>query len=295
MSEECLGLDINEIIVNSFLGYKYRKDHGILYSVDSKVPISLIKLYYSPDNNRTDFDILKRSFIKKYIKSESELEGIHDCLEVEGLASMYEYAHSIPRKEFEMFSLVTLHRQLYSKCPYPEAGGRFRNRNVYLPGTGTETCDYSDIFDQILLLEDAVTNLMSAATQMRETNDYSHIFEFVNTCLMLKCRLIKIHPFDDGNGRTVRCFINRIFEEAGIPPVYIKANERTEYHLAMNEANNEGNYSTITNFYLYKICDSIIELDVNEQVKKERQQLNAEKNAVKAKRLDSSKLTKKTD
>lgn len=283
MGKDDLNLDINEIIVNSFLGYKYRKKHNILYSTDSKVPINLIKLYYLPENERTDFDILKKSFIRKYIKSESELENVHESLEVDGLASMYEYAHNIPSEEFEMFSLVSLHRQLYSKCPYPEAGGKFRNRNVYLPGTGTETCDYSDIFDQILLLEDAVKTLMTTATKMRENNAYSHIFEFVNTCIILKCRLIKIHPFDDGNGRTVRCFINRIFEEAGIPPVYIKANERTEYHLAMNEANNEGNYNTITNFYLYKICDSIIELDVNEQVKKERQQQNAEKTLLKKK------------
>jgi len=278
MGEGKLKVDIGEIIFNSFLGYKYRKWRGILYSVDSKVPIELIKLYYSKENDRVDFDILKRSFINKYIKSESELEDIHEKLEIKGLAEMYELIHSIPSDEFEMFNIVSLHRKLYSKCPYPEAGGVFRNRNVYLPGTGTETCDYTDVFYQILNLEDVVKDLMGVAQVMRESNDYSNIFEFVNNCIKLKCKLIKIHPFEDGNGRTVRCFINRIFEEAGIPPVYIKADERTEYHLAMNKANNENDYSTITNFYLYKICDSIIELDINERMKQEREKIKQQTN-----------------
>ena len=60
-----------------------------------------------------------------------------------------------------------------------------------------------------------------------------------------------------------------MFKIRNIPPVYIKARERTAYHLAMNKANNEGDYSYINNFYRYKICDSIIELDINERMRKE--------------------------
>ena len=70
-------------------------------------------------------------------------------------------------------------------------------------------------------------------------------------------------------GRTIRGFINKLFEDVGLPPIYIKANERTEYHLAMNKANNEGNYDYIKGFYRYKVCDSIIELDINNRIKKQ--------------------------
>lgn len=264
-------LNLEQILVDSFLGYKYRKYRGMLYSADANVPINLIRLYYSEDIDRANFDSLKKSFVNRYIKSESKLEDIHEKQEIEGLAEMYEYIHTIPSEEFEMFSIMQLHRKLYSKCPYPEAGGQFRKRNVYLPGTGTETCDYSFIFDEFLKYEDTVKRLMQVAKEMRESDDYTQLFRFVRECIKLKCALIKIHPFEDGNGRTVRCFINRIFEEAGIPPVYIKVNERTEYHNAMNKANNEGDFDQITGFYLYKICDSIIELDINERLKVERE------------------------
>ena len=47
--------------------------------------------------------------------------------------------------------------------------------------------------------------------------------------------------------------MNKLLEAAGLPPVYIKVNERTEYHKAMNKANNEGDYKDIKNFYHYNV------------------------------------------
>lgn len=37
----------------------------------------------------------------------------------------------------------------------------------------------------------------------------------------------------------------------------------------MNKANNEGNYNYIKGFYRYKVCDSIIELDINDRIRKQ--------------------------
>lgn len=64
--------------------------------------------------------------------------------------------------------------------------------------------------------------------------------------------------------------MNKLFEDVGLPPVYIKPNERTEYQEAMNLANNNASYNNIVGFYLYKICDSIIELDPRFELKNEK-------------------------
>ena len=37
----------------------------------------------------------------------------------------------------------------------------------------------------------------------------------------------------------------------------------------MGKAIGDGDYSEIKNFYRYKICDSIIELDINERLRRE--------------------------
>ena len=234
-------------------------------------------LAYALNPDKQSFDTLKRSFIEHYIKNESDLEDIdysdiHGSIERAGLGVMYEYIHSeeIEKQKgrFNIWTLQDLHSKLYSLSPYPENAGKFRNDSAYLPGTGTELCGWYDIGDKLWELSPEVLKLEDHALEIvnsREkglVNEYKEeLFNYILDVIKLNCQLIKIHPFSDGNGRTIRGFTNKLFEDVGLPPVYIKPNERTEYQVAMNKANNEGDYDSINGFYLYKICDSIIELD----------------------------------
>ena len=89
------------------------------------------------------------------------------------------------------------------------------------------------------------------------------LLKYINDCVILKCKLIKIHPFRDGNGRAVRAFINLLFKLANIPPIYIENKEKYKYQEAMNNALCLGDYKDIIDFYYFKICDSIMALDVD--------------------------------
>jgi len=53
-----------------------------------------------------------------------------------------------------------------------------------------------------------------------------------------------IHPFFDGNGRTVRLCMNLILMKAGFPPAIILTNDRKKYYEALNSAN-QGNYGKL--------------------------------------------------
>lgn len=57
-------------------------------------------------------------------------------------------------------------------------------------------------------------------------------------------RFVWIHPFFDGNGRTVRLCMNLILMKEGFPPAIILANDRKKYYEALNSANN-GNFSKL--------------------------------------------------
>lgn len=270
-----MGIDVCSVIQESFLGYKYRKRNKILYYEDSNLPTMLIRLYYGFNPNEISFNNMKKRFITHYINNESKLEdvdyeSIHGKQEVDGLRTMYEYIHSdeVEKDGFELFSICILHKKLYSKAEFPEFAGKFRNTPVYLPGTGTEICDSSYVFESMLALESEVNELLKIAKKIKVNKNSKELIDYLERCVVLQCKLIKIHPFSDGNGRTIRCFINKLLEYAGLPPIYIKVNERTEYHRAMNKANNENDYSLIKQFYKYKICDSIIELDINERLEK---------------------------
>ncbi|XP_038646302.1 protein adenylyltransferase FICD [Scyliorhinus canicula] len=50
-------------------------------------------------------------------------------------------------------------------------------------------------------------------------------------------KLVYIHPFVDGNGRTARLLMNLILMQAGFPPVTIRKEQRAEYYSAIDLAN----------------------------------------------------------
>ena len=73
-----VGVDPAFIIRETFLGYRYRKMTKHLYQDDSSIPTKLIRIYYSLNPGEVEFDNLRKSFIKKYVKNESEIEGVND-------------------------------------------------------------------------------------------------------------------------------------------------------------------------------------------------------------------------
>ena len=179
-----------------------------------------------------------------------------------------EYNLQLPDGTFK-YTLKDLNRILFSFAPFPEYAGEFRNYTTFLPTTGTDLCPWEDIRFLLENVDIDVQKLVKKAPSVKNHNDMNAMLEYLDDSVEVMCKLIKIHPFGDGNGRTIRGFTNKLFEDAGLPPIYIKANERTEYHKAMNLANNENDYTAIKQFYRYKVCDSIIELDINERLKEE--------------------------
>lgn len=49
-------------------------------------------------------------------------------------------------------------------------------------------------------------------------------------------KYIRIHPFDDGNGRTARIIMNFILMQYGYPPVIIKTDDKENYFTALQQA-----------------------------------------------------------
>ncbi|GGC86938.1 cell division protein Fic [Flavobacterium lutivivi] len=57
-------------------------------------------------------------------------------------------------------------------------------------------------------------------------------------------KFVWIHPFFDGNGRTVRLAMNLLLMRKGFPPAIILKADRKKYYEALNQANN-GNYQKL--------------------------------------------------
>ena len=271
MTEE----EAREYIEMLFIGYTNIKKENTLYHDSKIIPQIIILTYYTCVKNPKFNNIYEefkdkyilnyqKNFKERYLYNENKLEHVHTKEEQLGLRLVYDYIQKM--NDFESINLYTLsdiHEILYSKTPYPLFGGKYRTDERYLPHTGIDLVSPSLIVHEMNLLKNDINELVQEGIRLGNEIDPPKLLEYIDRCIELKCKLIKIHPFGDGNGRSVRAFINLLFRLANIPPIYIENKERIKYGTAMNGALGDGDYSKIKKFYYYKICDSIISLDIN--------------------------------
>jgi len=264
-----------EYISLLFDGYKARKRKKGLYKDNDPIPKIIIQTYYYfVDDPR--FDEMFSSFKRKYIINENDLENVHNSKERQGLGVVYDYIqHYNPDNMLNIYQILKLHQLLFSKVDYPEFGGKFRTDEAVLAGSGIEVCPSYNIPQEINKLYFETLELFKQGLEIGKTKDITRLIPYINECLKLNIKLIQIHPFADGNGRTSRALTNLMFKLVDIPPVYVKKSEKEEYIKAMNKAIVENNNEDLMTFYYYKICDSIIDLEneykkdnANNQVKK---------------------------
>ena len=104
----------------------------------------------------------------------------------------------------------------------PAAAGRYRTDRVLIKGTRFVPPGAHKFPVLIpLLLEQANAPGIPAPLQAAE----------------LHYNLVAVHPFNDGNGRTSRLFMNYMLLRAGYPLTVIEIERRAEYLAALEEAN----------------------------------------------------------
>ena len=119
--------------------------------------------------------------------------------------------------------LLDIHKRVLGFVD-PIEGGRLRLTQVY-------------VSDFVPPPPDEVPELMNSFIEWLNSEEAIGLHP-IEYAAIAHYKLVVIHPFYDGNGRTSRLLMNLILMQAGFPPVTIKVEDRARYYETLDDGNN---------------------------------------------------------
>lgn len=248
---------IRDFITLVFEGYLKRKEEHRLYQKDSTIPQQIITLYYKSIKN-PQFKTIYNNFKRNYLYNESRIDESISESERLGLAKVYDYImdYDFTKQKFDIFvEALKIHQLLYSECVGSEFGGKLRTSSAVLLNSQVEVPEPEEARRYF-------QTYIGKSIPKVDLEDPISIMDYINSCVYVTTELIKAQPFADGNKRTFRSLLNLMLKQYNFPPVYVKTKERSEYKDALMDALLYKSYANLNQFYYYKICDSIYDLDI---------------------------------
>ena len=188
-------------------------------------------------------------------KNESKFckENNNNIIEVAGLTLAYDFAFDNFTSDLDINTIKTINRLLFSTAPYPEYGGKYREMNTLVLGAKFETVDCWEIYEHMFDLDEKVKQLI-------KKTDKISISDYLLEVLKIHHQLTIIHPFQDGNGRTSRVFLNMLLLRKGISPTFLTMKEKDSYKNALASADSSGKIDELLEVYYKSIIRSNYEL-----------------------------------
>lgn len=159
----------------------------------------------------------------KTLKEHFEVTNHHKAIDY-----LAELASS--KESFRPVDLLKLH-ELVMKNVDDQFAGRLRNGMVRIIGANFTPP-----------APNALSELLDECFEYIHSNPQD--LNVLELATVFHHRLVWIHPFFDGNGRTSRLAMNLLLMRSGYPPAVILKNDRQKYFNALNAAN-KGNYRKI--------------------------------------------------
>lgn len=173
----------------------------------------------------------------KPLKDHLEAKDHHAALEY-----LYDLIDKDKKHTVSEMLIKNLH-QIILQATDKEWAGRYRNANVIIGGADHTPPD-----------------ALQVPNMMRELiiwlNSQKNKLNIIELSALLHHKLVYIHPFFDGNGRTARLTMNLFLMQAGYPLVVIMKTDRKKYYDVLDKAD-KGKYEPLIKFIAQSIERSL--------------------------------------
>jgi len=176
---------------------------------------------------------VKGKSLKDHLEAKNHNEAVHflyDLVE-------HDKKHTISEQ------LIRSLQHLIIKEIEDSDAGQYRQGNVLITGSSHHP---PDAFKIPKLMQDLIV-------WIKKNNRKLHS---VQLAALAHHKLVNIHPFTDGNGRTARLFMNLLLMQKGYPMVVILKNDRQKYYRALEKAD-KGSTDEIEKFVAQAVERSI--------------------------------------
>ncbi|MGM0636439.1 MAG: Fic family protein [Bacteroidota bacterium] len=140
-----------------------------------------------------------------------------------------QHLHTLVREDYTLNAkdIFDLHRYVLRSIEEDYAG-RLRTAGVRISGANFVPPNARKVPD---LLDELIAFVIENPLQLND----------IELATVFHHKFVWIHPFFDGNGRTVRLVMNLLLLKVGFTPAIILSTDRKKYYAALNAAN-KGNY-----------------------------------------------------
>lgn len=167
--------------------------------------------------------VIEEGFTIKGKSLREHFEAVNHQEAIEFVESLVSDSYILNEKD-----ILNVHNLVLNKIE-KDFAGRFRTSGVRISGANF-------VPPNALKIDEYITEL----TDWTNTSEENILIKSA----IFHHRFVWIHPFFDGNGRTVRLLFNLLLMKEGFPPAIILKNDRKKYYDALNSANN-GDYSKL--------------------------------------------------
>jgi len=155
---------------------------------------------------------------------------------------LFDFVEKDQKHELSEIFIRNIH-QIIMKGTDPDWAGRYRNGNVVITGSTHKPCSPFEIAPN-------VGALISWAKENKQT------LHPVELAALVHHKVVYIHPFFDGNGRTCRLIMNLLLMQEGYPLVIILKNDRRKYYRVLEQAD-KGNHLPLVQFIAQSVERSL--------------------------------------